>query len=661
MSSMLIMLSDNNSNPIAASTIIANQINVVNEESKNVVEEQNGLLNNFPASPKTASPQKITSMTTSTSSVNNKDEHYDVLIRVGEQPDVKKFIANSKLLSSRCNYFRTALSSNWARKEDDVFIIEKPNIKPKVFEVILRYICSGFIDWKALEGEDFLGIWLAADEFMLDELEKQVRELFETKSEMLKTNFMSIVRFVYQNDVLDRFRSNCVDIINTTTWFQDSHNFETLEESVFQSLLTEEENYVHDGVIWNLLILWASSSKKPILNTNKVTEWTDTEFALLKNRIDHFIPFIKFSLISRNDFYSYILPYRRILPVDTTNNAALQYYLYCLDEDGNPKPDVLRPHVILDDSKIINHTHVAMIGRWIDTGREKEISTQDSCSNSVISVEDNLSLNEDQEILPSSTTVASSMEVTKNSTSRNEDKGSTKLSWKQASLKKLWTLRKNRRPVYQNESSTTTTSMTATTKKENNNNERLQAFSSSLDAKNISSRTPLLKHSSTSSIYYSSPQAFTYNFKLIYRGSRDGFDIESYNNKCSEQGATVVVTTMSHSRIILGGYYPINTKSEYPYEVTVCSPDAFIFSFGEGDNPEEDAILSRVLKKYSQYAICRTFQGPGFGKDLGIRLAYKDLPKKIVCNQEYYEKKIVVPNEFTFDDIEVFKIIKEEA
>ena len=94
-----------------------------------------------------------------------------------------------------------------------------------------------------LEGEDLLGIWLAADEFMLDDLEKQVRELFEKKEEKLKTNFMSIVRLVYQNDALERFRSNCVDIINTTTWFQDSCDFETLEESVFQSLLSEEENY----------------------------------------------------------------------------------------------------------------------------------------------------------------------------------------------------------------------------------------------------------------------------------------------------------------------------------------------------------------------------------------------------------------------------------
>src|SRR6266540_2271619 len=159
---------------------------------------------------------------------------------------------------------------------------------------------------------------------------------------MLKKNFMTIVRLVYQNETLERFRPNCVDIINTTTWFQDSSNFGTLEESIFQSLLSEEENYVHDGVMWNLLILWASSSKKPILDPSKVMEWTDKKFELLESRMGHFVHFIRFSLISRNDFYDYVLPFRRILPSDT-NNAALQYYLYCFDKEGNPKHNVLRP------------------------------------------------------------------------------------------------------------------------------------------------------------------------------------------------------------------------------------------------------------------------------------------------------------------------------
>ena len=123
-----------------------------------------------------------------------------------------------------------------------------------------------------------------------------------------------------------------------------------------------------------------------------------------------------------------------------------------------------------------------------------------------------------------------------------------------------------------------------------------------------------------------------------WSSSGNGFDIESYNNKCSEKGPTVVVATMSHSKVILGGYYPTSTKSKYPLEVSVCSPDAFIFSFGEGDNPEEDAILSRVLKQHSQHAIYRTVQGPGFGNyDLGIKLAYNNKPKEMKpCEMELY-------------------------
>src|SRR6266498_3261049 len=64
--------------------------------------------------------------------------NYDTIIRVGTEPDIREFRVGSIILCSRSSYFRTALSSKWARKEDNVFIIEKPNVRPIVFDIILR-------------------------------------------------------------------------------------------------------------------------------------------------------------------------------------------------------------------------------------------------------------------------------------------------------------------------------------------------------------------------------------------------------------------------------------------------------------------------------------------------------------------------------------------
>ena len=61
---------------------------------------------------------------------------YDVSITVGEAQNTKMFKAHSAILVSRSPYFAAALSSNWANKENDVTIFKKPNITPKIFDIL---------------------------------------------------------------------------------------------------------------------------------------------------------------------------------------------------------------------------------------------------------------------------------------------------------------------------------------------------------------------------------------------------------------------------------------------------------------------------------------------------------------------------------------------
>src|SRR5690349_1869226 len=65
---------------------------------------------------------------------------HDVDITVGEQPSVEIFKAHSAILASRSPYFAAALSKQWAKREDGIAKLEKPNITPKVFEIILKYV-----------------------------------------------------------------------------------------------------------------------------------------------------------------------------------------------------------------------------------------------------------------------------------------------------------------------------------------------------------------------------------------------------------------------------------------------------------------------------------------------------------------------------------------
>ena len=63
---------------------------------------------------------------------------YDVSITAGEAPHPKTFKAHSAILVSRSPYFSAALSSNWVKKENDMIIFAKPNITPKVFDILLK-------------------------------------------------------------------------------------------------------------------------------------------------------------------------------------------------------------------------------------------------------------------------------------------------------------------------------------------------------------------------------------------------------------------------------------------------------------------------------------------------------------------------------------------
>ena len=63
---------------------------------------------------------------------------YDVIIFAGEEPNVKEIHAHSNILCIRSQYFRTAFSNEWAKKEDGKFILRKQNIDPHLFDIILR-------------------------------------------------------------------------------------------------------------------------------------------------------------------------------------------------------------------------------------------------------------------------------------------------------------------------------------------------------------------------------------------------------------------------------------------------------------------------------------------------------------------------------------------
>ncbi|GBC06510.1 hypothetical protein RclHR1_06890014 [Rhizophagus clarus] len=145
-----------------------------------------------------------------------------------------------------------------------------------------------------------------------------------------------------------------------------------------------------------------------------------------------------------------------------------------------------------------------------------------------------------------------------------------------------------------------------------------------------------------------------YEFKLILRGSRDGFLPSKFHEICDNQSHTITIIKVKNSDEILGGYNPIIWKSGYSHGNT---KDSFIFSFKNKDNIE-DYILSRV-KPVEGSVYNNINYGPVFTG--GLILRGDDFYNKSNCygSIRWYDKIRETSDYFSVEEYEIFQITKE--
>ncbi|GET03181.1 carbohydrate-binding module family 13 protein [Rhizophagus clarus] len=145
----------------------------------------------------------------------------------------------------------------------------------------------------------------------------------------------------------------------------------------------------------------------------------------------------------------------------------------------------------------------------------------------------------------------------------------------------------------------------------------------------------------------------TYEFKLIFRGSRDGFSPSKFHEICDNKFRTISIIKVKDSNEILGGYNPNGWKSLYSYSTT---KDSFIFSFKNKDNIK-NFILSRV--KIENCAIFNSHScGPSFGADLvmhGNDFYNRSYCKGCICYREPIRQ---TEKQFSVEEYEIFQIME---
>src|SRR5205823_903431 len=97
-------------------------------------------------------------------------------------------------------------------------------------------------------------------------------------------------------------------------------------------------------------------------------EWTDQNYEDLKNVLSDFIPIIKFSKITSEDFHHKVRPYKAIIP-DNIYEDAITYYLV--------EQLKLYNHIIMPN--IIRPNLATIIANWIDRKDSTVLSPNYKC------------------------------------------------------------------------------------------------------------------------------------------------------------------------------------------------------------------------------------------------------------------------------------------
>ncbi|RHZ84090.1 hypothetical protein Glove_85g84 [Diversispora epigaea] len=145
-----------------------------------------------------------------------------------------------------------------------------------------------------------------------------------------------------------------------------------------------------------------------------------------------------------------------------------------------------------------------------------------------------------------------------------------------------------------------------------------------------------------------------YKFRLLYRGSRDGYDINTFYSKVNGQGQAIAVIKIRNSEKIIGGFNASGWNWNYNYNYSHRynnnrnadnNQDHFIFSFEENYKIKIGKFVSGTGLYYGHN--CMLMFGNG---DLTFSGGNGS------CNQNSYDQPILDVNRFVAEEMEIFSV-----
>ena len=178
----------------------------------------------------------------------------------------------------------------------------------------------GSINLTKLQSREILDLLLPSDEFGLQPLVTYIQEILTLNHyNFIVKNVIEIIELTYQKKSLDKLWNFCIQQIcdNPVDLFK-SIKFLSINPSIFEIILKQDNFYIDEIIIWENLLKW-TCGQYPVIQQD-INKWNKNEFTVMERRLNRFIPSIRFYHISSEDFLLKIYPFKELLPNDLINN-----------------------------------------------------------------------------------------------------------------------------------------------------------------------------------------------------------------------------------------------------------------------------------------------------------------------------------------------------
>ncbi|RIB29213.1 hypothetical protein C2G38_2239046 [Gigaspora rosea] len=322
-------------------------------------------------------------------------EDFNIIINVGESPNIKIFQAHSAILRYRSLYFRNELA-NIIILYYDVHHVTKRNLKYKLI-FVQRYIYGGNVLLENHNASFIFELMLIAYEFLFDELAKyleihlidnsrkkenllliKVVELVfvflmiaRSEAHWLRLNFTRTYQQSFQNNKLQELQKWCNDIVvKYPEKIFNSEEFNTTQENELVSLISRDDLQMEEVKIWNNVIKWGIAQNPGLSSDSK--NWTHENFLALKATLQKCLPHIRYFQMSSDEVIDNVQPYQQILEKNLWDDITRKFMSPNRQVSSTilPSRKILTPTLPIRNtepfSTVINEAHAGEIASWID-------------------------------------------------------------------------------------------------------------------------------------------------------------------------------------------------------------------------------------------------------------------------------------------------------